>query len=185
MEISAKTTVIVTKHRQHFYWEGYGLILHIPDDSLPPDMDQCSIDIMVSIRGHYKFPENYYPVSAVYWLRCNPYFKFIKSVSIEIQHCAPRTNSANLCFVRSSCTQQQLPYQFKLSAGGVFKENSAYGRKEVQGFSAYSVTQKGSSLKNYVGKVYYLKKGVSENIASLEIHFLVLWNTETHRNVCE
>ena len=178
VEVLAKTSLVVTKSAKYFHWKGFGFNLHIPEGSLPHDLDQCNIDIVVSFAGQYKFPDNYHLVSAVYWLRCDPNCRFTKPVSIEIQHCSPRKNFAKLCFVRSHCTQKQLPYQFR-QTGGLFTEYCSYGSKELRSFSGYSIVQEGSSNKNYVGKVYYSEKTIS----SLRIHFALIWNTDVHLNV--
>ena len=58
VEVLQKTTVTVTNSECTFVWEGYGLKLHIPENSLPSDMKQITLTIVASIAGHYKFPEN-------------------------------------------------------------------------------------------------------------------------------
>ena len=50
-------------------WEGYGLKLHIPENSLPSDMKEITLTIIASIAGHYKFPENPSLFSGIYRLK--------------------------------------------------------------------------------------------------------------------
>ena len=171
---------VYSSRYQKIDWKGFGLQLHIDEDSLPAGMEQCTLKIMASLAGQYEFPENSCLVSAVFWLRCEPMCKFTKPVTVEIQHCAKSENVDNLKmkFVRAVCSQKQLPYTFKELRGGDFNRHSSYGVIQVNGFSGLAVTQEGSEDREYCSQLFYLGQP-----NSCQIHFVVTWNTEAHLTV--
>ena len=176
--------VVHSSRYQPITWEGFGLRLHIQEDSLPAGMEQCTLNIKASLAGQYEFPENSSLVSAVFWLRCEPTCKFTKPVTVEIQHCAKSENvdSLKMKFVRALCSQAQLPYTFK-ELGGDFNRHSSYGVIQVNGFSGLAVTQEGSSDRRYLANILSKEvKGRHVPIV-LDIFFVVIWNTSAHRTV--
>ena len=178
MEVCAETTLSVTNSKQLFHWKDYGLKLCIPNKCLPAKVQQCTLTIKASLSGQYKFPEGSHLVSAVYWLCCEPMCKFIQAISVEIEHCAIKENTAKLNIVKSHCRQENLPYTFK-KLGGSFTEHSSYGYIEVDSFSGVAVTQDGSEERQYCAGLYYLEK----TRLNPEIHFVVVWDNEAHLTV--
>ena len=185
--MSASAMVVVTANQQSFIWKDYGISLHIPDKCLPMNINQCNIAIMVSIAGQYDFPENCHPVSAIFWLRCEPICSFVKPVTLEIEHCAKRENTSKLCFVRAVCSQKNLPYTFqklKKEGPGVFNDHTSYGVVELHSFSGIGVVQKDSTEieREYCAMLFYLGKTVPSY--EFQIHFVVTWDTKAHLSVC-
>ena len=186
VEVCAKTTVVVTNSKQSFVWEGYGLKLHFQEGCLPEGIEECVITLQASIAGEYKFPENHYLVSAVYWLRPEPRCRFALPISIEIQHCAKQENNTKLRFVKAFCTQQNLPYSFRqLSQSGSFyisdSDDKSYGVLEMNSFSAVAAVQNDSEDRKYAARVFYpLSQGINH-----EIHVVVTWNVEAHCSVSD
>ena len=177
VDVCAKTTVEVTNKPQYFYWSGYGLKLRIKEDSLPEDMEKCTIDIYASIAGEYNFPEKSNLVSPVFWLRCEPrWCRFTHPITTEIQHCAKRKDDPNLHFVKALCTQKKMPYNFRqLKVHARFDDNS-YGAVDLNSFSGVAVA---SDEREYVAKLYYF----SSTFLSYTIHLVVTWNVEAHLTV--
>jgi hypothetical protein len=167
--------VVYSSYAQQIEWPGYGLRLNFPKGCLPASMEQCTINIKASLAGQYEFPENSHLVSAIFWLRCEDVHKFTKPITVEIQHCAKLENITNLklSFVRTVCSQKQLPYTFKQLAGGNFTSHSSYGVIELNGFSGVGVTQEGSDDKKYYSQLFYLGQP-----NRCKIHFVVTWNVE-------
>jgi len=100
---------------------------------------QC--EVKVSLSGQFDLQENSELVSAVYWIY-SPH-SFVEPLTLEIQHCAAITTPsqcAQLTFVRTNCTQKELPYSFKELDGGSFKPNTCYGSISVMHFSGMGVT---------------------------------------------
>ena len=170
------SVVVYTSHAQQFEWKGYGLKLSIHEGSLPVGMEQCTVNIKASLAGHYEFPENYYLVSAVFWFRCETVHKFIKPITLEIQHCAKSKNISELNFVRAICNQKQLPYSFKPKIGGNFERESR-GIIDVNSFSAVAVTQTDSEERDYCSTLFYCCR------AMIDLFYVIVWNTEAHLNV--
>ena len=180
------TVISVTEGEQYFTWEGYGLHLYIPEGALPSEMQSCAISIEASMEGNYTFPANCFLVSAVYWFRCVPECKFLRSIILEIQHCAKEHNLQALGFVKGRPVDNDSETaKFNKVLGchginhGVFPSHSSYGFVEVDSFSGYGVVQEGSEERQYRANLYYLPQSVNQ----CQIHFTVLWNTDTHHSV--
>ena len=172
--------MVVTNAQQNFIWEGYGLILHIPEGCLPEGMEQCIIIIKVSLAGQYEFPENCHLVSAIFWLRCKPKCVFRKQLNLEINHCARSEDVSKLSFVKALCSQEELPYTFQ-KVGGKFSLNNSYGAVDLDSFSGLGVVQDGSDKREYCAMLFYLY----QEIVSCTIHFVIVWNVEAHLTVCQ
>ena len=178
VEVCAETTIVVTNNQQSFYWEGYGLKLNIPKGSLPTGVEQCTIKIVASRAGQYKFPEETHLVSGVFWLQCDHAVKFAELISLEIQHCARTEDLSKLNFVRAVCTQKDLPYTFR-RLNPVFSSNSSYGLIRLQRFSGLAITHEGSPDREYIARLFYL----NPNVFTYDIHLVVTWNIESHLTV--
>ena len=173
-----KMKIVVTSSANEHEWKGYGMKLKIPSESLPANISSCTITVMVSLSGQYQFPEDTELVSPVFWLRCEPKCKFVKPLSLEIQHCALPENSHRLFMVRAVCTQKELPYSFKVLHGATFSKHSSYGIIELDSFSGAGVVQeKGKKRKNW-SSVFYM--GPPSN---RDIHFAVTWHSDAHITV--
>ena len=184
VEVLARTTIIVTNSPQTVVWEGYGFKLTIPQGSLPAGIDRCQLDIVASVAGQYKFPDNLQLVSGIFWVRPHPLCRFQQQLTVEIQHCAKMTSSTKLSFVRACCSQKHLPYPFKVAESHAsFSEHSSYGVLEINHFSGYGITAEiteGVAVeRHYIASLYYFE--LSSSI--LRIHFVVTWNTDIHSEV--
>ena len=143
VEVVGRVTVVVTNSPQSFHWDGYGFILHIPKNSLPAGLTQCTLDVIASLAGQYLLPNNHQMVSPAYWVRPYPFCTFQKPLSLEIQHCAKVTSTTELIFIRAVCTQEKLPYEFsEVKEKGSFSEQSLFGSLQVYSFSGYGVAGK-------------------------------------------
>ena len=171
------TVVIYSSHYQQITWEGFGLKVHIHEGSLPPGMEQCTINIKASLNGQYEFPENSHLVSAIIWFRCETVQKFARPVTVEIQHCS-RASNFSLKFTKALCSQKQLPYIFKPLEGGNFSSCSSYRVIKLNSFSGVGITQEGSEDREYCSQLFYLGQ---PNVC--KIHFVVTWNIEAHLTV--
>ena len=181
MDVSGEmSAVIYSSHDQQITWPGFGLRLLFQADCLPAGVEQCTINIKVSIAGQYEFPENSHLVSAIFWFRCETVKEFTWPITVEIQHCAKlgSDNHTKLHFVRAVCCQKQRPYTFKQLPGGIFTSHSSKGVIELNSFSGVGVTQEGSEDREYCSQLFYLGH---PNLC--QIHFVVTWNLETHLTV--
>ena len=179
VDVCGGVSLIVTNEDQQFIWKEFGLKLTIPSGVLPPGVDQCELLFKASLSGHYLLPKNYHLVSPIFWIRCEPHYKFAKPVTLEIQHCALDQNIPKLSFIRALCTQKELPYSFKAISGGIFSKSSSYGLIQLNQFSGIGVAQEGSEEREYCARLFYL----TQSIHDCQIDFTVTWNTEAHRNV--
>ena len=173
-----ETMFVVTKSAQLFEWKEFGLKIHIREETLPEDVERCTVSVKASLAGQYQFPQNLHLVSAVFWLRCEPMCKFAKSVAVEIEHCAKSGNSSKLSFVRAVCTQEKLPYIFN-KLGGTFADDDCYGAIETNGFSGLAATQEGPDEREYGARIY----SICQRITSYKLDFVVTWNTKAHLTV--
>ena len=184
--MSASTVVVVAAKQLSFIWKDYGLKLHVPTKCLPVGLSQCNITVMVSIAGQYDFPENRHPVSAIFWLRCEPPCNFVKPVTLEMDHCAKQENVSKLRFVKATCSQKNISYTFRKSkkeGHGIFNEHTSYGVLELHNSSGIGVVQKDSMEigREYCAMLFYVRKPILGH--EFQIHFVVTWNTIAHLSV--
>ena len=139
-----------------FQWKGYGLRLHVLKDSFPAGMEECRINIKVSISGQFQLPEDSELLSPVFWILAP--CKFTRPLTLEIQHCALREDEAalsNLNFVSCKCSQKELPYRLRKVEGGVFTTHSSYGSIQLSHFSGLGVTGRKGIPQSYCAHLYY------------------------------
>ena len=177
-----ETAIVVSNSSQSFDWEKYGLKLHIKEGSLPADTKQIIIRIKASLAGQYQSPDDYQRVSAVFWFQCEPPCNLEREAVVEIQHCGPPENTPDLRFARAVCTQEHLPYTFKLVDGGQFSSQSSYGTLELNRFSAVAVFLKKllSRKRRYYTSLFYL---TNKQYTCQQVDILLTWNTSAHLNV--
>ena len=189
VEICGETSVVLYSSRaQQFEWEGFGLKLYIHEGSLPVGMEQCILQIKASLAGLYEFPEDSHLISAVFWFRCKTVHKFIKPITVEIQHCAKAKNISELNFVRAFCSQKQLPYTFKQIAGGNFKSRKSCGVIDLNSFSGIAAIQNKSEERDYCSIVFYhgeRRVDMYRGEKMVNIFYVIVWNTEAHLNVSD
>ena len=174
----------MTNSEQLFSWHEFGLSLHIPENSLPDNLHQCSIHIKASIMGDYQLPQDTHLVSAVYRINCVPKCQFSEQLTLEIQHCAKQENLSKLCILRAHSKVNNGMFQTinngSQSGYGVFPHHSSYGFIELNEFCRIGVGQNGSKERKYCASVYYCE----EDATACKIHFVIMWNTDTHKRVC-
>ena len=138
-EVVAETTFTLTQEARSFEFKGYGFKLHVPKGSLPAEVSETQLNVRVSLSGHFQLPSECELVSAVYWVSCT--HKFTEPLVVEVQHCAALSSDEQceqLTFVRTKCTQKELPYTFT-ELGGVFSPHSSYGSLSLFHFSGVGV----------------------------------------------
>ena len=176
----AETSVLVTNSEQLFSWDEYGLSLHIPENSLPTNLQQCSIHIKATIMhmGDYQLPQDTHLVSAFYWIKCVPKCQFSQPLTLEIQHCAKPENVSKLCFIKAtSMDDREGRVTFKAVAGN-FPVSSSYGFIELDSFSRYGIGQKSAKERQYCASIFYCE----DNMAH-KIYFTISWNIKLHNEV--
>lgn len=182
-DICGETTLVVTNKAQKFTWNDYGLVLDIPANALPQDINQCKLHIMASISGDYEFPNGFQPVSPIIWICCEPNYKFNKAILMGIQHCAKAENISKLRFMKASCTPTEHPYLFKLLPAdkGNFSKDSPHlmGLIHMNNFSGTVIGQDGSDELSYTAKLFYF----TQDIHHYRVHFTVTMDECAHRTV--
>lgn len=170
-----------------FEWNKFGFKLHFPENAL--EANDCCVEVKASFSGQFLFPEGTELISGVYWITCS--HKFVKPVTVEIQHCAAKPEySSSLTFIYAKCNQEDLPYQFKKLTGGVFSPNSQYGSIKLKHFSGLGVAYHCRSLmqgpvsrthqpRSYCLQLYYS----STNTHCWEFCFTITWNLKLHIQV--
>ena len=148
-----------------------------------------------SLSGQFDFPRDAELVSGLYWLSSR--HVFTQPVTVDIQHCAQEglQQQSRLTYIVASCSQEELPYQFKTLEGGVFSPNSRYGSISLSHFSGLaiasqphphqSLVQKFSRkvrqthVRSYCSRLYYSSSGIN----SWEVYFVIMWDLELHMAV--
>ena len=174
----SETELVVNDSWESFQWNGYGLKVDVQSDSLPSNMDSCTITIKASLSGQYQLPPNTHLISPVFWLHCTPRCKFNFPVTLEIQHCAPLRNSFRLFMAGASSAQKDLPYSFKVLHGGSFSENISYGTIDLSQFGGIAVVQERADERRYWSNVFAMGPANHKTV-----HFTVTWDDEAHITV--
>ena len=140
---------------------------------------QCTISLQSSLGGQYKFPENFYLVSAVHWLHCEP--QYTKPVTMTIQHCAKQKNIHRLSFATATGSQGTLPITFRQAHGNFigYISDGEINLDCISGRIGLAVIQEGSDDRNYTAIPFYQRQTSS----TYEIHLVVTWSTEAHLHV--
>jgi hypothetical protein len=181
----------ITNAEQHLSWPEFGLSLHIPENSLPEGVQQCSIFIKTRTLGDYKFPKDSHLVSAVYSVKCAPKCWFSKPVTLEIQHCAKPKNTQKLSFVRAirSDSEQKTSFFHSIEVGetqkmdgilySCFPCHTCYGFLELNKFCQFGIIQRNTDERDYCVNVYYRE----DDAKKFGVYFTILWNTSAHKTV--
>ena len=191
-DLSTELSLLVTNSEQYFSWHEFGLNLHIPENSLPEGVQQCSIFIRPRVMGEYQLPKDSHLVSAVYSIKCVPKCQFTEPVTLEIQHCAKPENIQKLSFIRAiRSTSEKKAAQFHIieigedsQTDGIFYSSfpyhTSYGFVELSKFCQFGVIQRDTDERDYCANVYYREDSARQH----KVYFTILWNTNTHNKVC-
>ena len=190
-DLSSELSLIITNAEQYLSWPEFGLSLHVPENSLPEGIEQCSVSIKTRTLGDYKFPKDSHLVSAVYSIKCVPKCRFSEPVTLEIQHCAKPKNTHKLSFVRAirSDSKEKTSLFHAVETGetpemdgilySCFPCNASYGCIELSKFCQFGVIQRDTDERDYCVNVYYQENDAKK----FGVYFTILWNTSTHKKV--
>ena len=188
--MSAETIIEVTNSEQYFSWHDYGLYLYIPENSLPENIEQCTIHIKaMSITNDYQLPQDIHLVSAVCSFKCVPKCQFLKPLTLEMQHCAKQKNVHKLCFIRSISSAnpnfQVIPEKSDDHSyfESFFPKYTKYGLIELNKFCQVGIGQRGTNERDYCAIVY--RQYLGGDPQCHKIFFAILWNTNAHNKVQE
>ena len=173
-------------------WEGYGVTLHIPHNSLPDDCSHCHLKIAVSLSGNFELPEDGVLVSAVYSFTHDLGDRELRNpVTLEMQHCATNTVLSGLRFLKANADSNK----FEVIHGGSFE--SGYAVIKLTRFSSFGI---GAWFKSLFGSLFssfssspsavlpleYFARLYYTNIEykSFKSHFYILPNLDVNFTVC-
>ena len=179
-EVLAEKVVQVTNEEQHIVWEGYGLRLHIPHNSLPEGVNQCHLKIKVALAENFEVPEDSTLVSAVYSLSHDFGDKELQHpFTLEMQHCANTSALNDLCVVRAI----DVSSKFEIFTGGDFT-CSGYGAVDLCHFSLFGIILESISLLcfplKYCAALYYT--GIMHRQFDFEV--FIIQDLDTQEEVC-
>ena len=172
----------VTNEEQHVIWERYGLRLHIPPNSLPEDLYQCSLKIKVALSGDFLLPEDGILVGAVYSFSHDLGDKELRrSVTLEMQHCVNTSALSGLCVVRA----MDVPCKFEFFPGADFNHSDGYGAINLRQFSLFSTFLK--RVRSFFSPLEYCARIYYTNILPLQFdfEFLIIRDLDTLARVCD
>ena len=171
--------VLKGRRSQTFVWKGHGLKLSVPEGALL--FDHAAVDIKAGLAGQFELPVNTQLVSPVYLICCKETFQ--QPVMLEMQHCAAVQNeseSSLLHFITARCSQNELPYKFKVLHNGIFSKRSSFGAIEVKQFSLFGIVFEKPKLllsptpRTYFAKFFHFNLGT--NVRRFD--FVITWNHE-------
>ena len=171
VEVTDHITFTYTGKAQSFEWLNRDFKMHFPENALPPEVDECHVYIKTSLSGQFDLPRDV----------------FTQPVTLEIQHCVQDLQQqSSLTYVVASCSQEELPYQFKTLERGVFAPNTQYGSINLTHFSGLAIASQphprqsckacNPQVRSYYSRLYYSSSGIH----SWEVFFVIAWNLELH-----
>ena len=153
----------VTNEEQDIVWEGYGLRLYIPPNSLPEGRSQFTLKMEVGLSREFQLPENGVLVSAVYSFSHNMGNEELRQpVTLEMEHCAAASALDKLSIVRANENSNTFNYL----PGGDFSSVEGYSVIKLHSFSRFSTFLKksfsflrsqSSNEIDYSANIYYTK----------------------------
>ena len=191
IEVIGETEITVPNDGGTLEWKGYGLKLHVPEHScsLQANSEECRIIIRASLSGAFKLPDDTELLSPIFWMSVADGQKFLKPVTLEIQHCASRheiededeSSLADLSFMSAESFAEvgHLPYIFKALEGGVFTDYSSYGSIQLTQLSGVGVAGCKATPCCYRAHVYRTNTGVRD----WRFYFVVTRDLEAQRKV--
>ena len=149
----------VTNEKQDIIWEGYGLKLHIPSNSLPEGHSQCQLKVEVGLSGDFELPENGVLVSAVYSFSHDLGDEALlrQPVTLQMEHCAATSAVDYLSIIRANTSSNTFNYV----PGGDFGSVEGYAVIKLHSFSRFSTFLKkhllpqSFSVIKYSANLYY------------------------------
>ena len=180
VEVCGETVLeVVGDKPQKLKWPGYGFYIEVPDGTLPPGVT-ASVGVKVILKGQFKLPENSQLISAVYWISSS--VVFLKEVAVNIQHCAvirSEEQCYNCKFIIAKCSQEILPYRFKVKAG-LFNVHTQYATIKLKQFSLVGATAPEDTELRYLGLKFY--KPIPHTVR-VDFIFVVIRNLEAELKV--
>ena len=177
----------ITNKEQHIVWEGYGLRLHIPPNSLPKGRSNFQLKIAVALSGNFKLPENGILVSAVYSFSHDLGDRVLqKPVTVELQHCCTTSAVKDLSIVRAAeSSESDALHEFKVLPGGTFESGDGYGAIKLRHFCSISTFLWWRFL-SLIGAMTYCAKLYYTRIRPCQFHFhlYVIPNLDMISKVC-
>ena len=118
-----------------YYDPIHGITLHIPNDSLPLDIEGIKVAIKVGFTDR-NFSDDMTTCSTTVSLQCSPHVLFTKDVFLEVPHSASSLNTSDLCFVKfkgDTCETEVY--------NGIFPLYHPYGVIMTKSFSSYVIVK--------------------------------------------
>ena len=126
----------MTNEEQDIVWEGYGLKLHIPSNSLPEGRSQCQLKVEVGLSGEFELPENGVLGSAVYSISHDlGDEKLRQPITLRMEHCA--SDLDHLHFVKADIISNK----FEIIRKGNFIFIKGFGEIKLFNFSRFAIIQ--------------------------------------------
>ena len=167
--VVAERNFPITQKAEVFNWSEYGITISAPENSIPEKLANTQsilLNVRVSLSGgpfQLGAPKL---MSAVYWLCSNIRCKFAKPLELTVEHCAHLKHSddhTKLTFLRTKCSQEDLPYKFE-EIGGRFTVHS--GTVALRIFSGVAVGSKSAKsvppVMKYLARLVIFQTHVNE-----------------------
>ena len=135
LQVGNDTVLTVGRDGKTYYDPIHGITLHIPNDSLPLDIEEITVTIKVGFTDH-NFSDGMITCSATVSLQCSPHVLFTKDVFLEVPHSVSSLNTSDLCFVKlkdDTCKTEVY--------NGIFPLYHPYGVIMTDSFSSYVIVK--------------------------------------------
>ena len=138
IQIGSDSVFTVGREGTDHYDPVHGIILYIPIDSLPRDIEEVKVTIRVGFTNHNLSPDMV-ACSATIVIQCVPQVLFTKHVFLEVPHSASSVDTSDLHFVRfkdDACQSDDGEVH-----KGIFPPDHPYGVIMTNSFSSHVVVK--------------------------------------------
>ena len=193
----SSASFVVTSKANTIEWKGYGLKIHVLDDSIPLHLTEARLNVSVhGLKNRDSLPlaasdlsskDNHaHPASALYSIKVGS-GKLCKPVTIEIQHCLSSMHMPHSMILRAASGKKcfipikDAVFNLRTNYGRVTVPKSKFNEnEEYDDFSWFIIALRRLLLPNtihYKAQVYISKE-------TLKMHFIITMAIDPCTTVC-
>ena len=180
------TSISITNDGNRLDWNG--LEIQIEPNSLPRNIEECILDVRVSIDGPYLPPKDYEFVSAVYWIQCTPSVDFLNLVTVKIHHFWKGKDSGKISLLRAKLEDQEkfgCEYKFEKYGCSELIKDSRILRAKVYSFCGLALAAQESAIQYDIGYFYKLTSNEADGdeISCIFVDLVMVPSAKSYKKV--
>ena len=117
----------------------HGITVDIPVDAVPPEVLHFAVVVHAYLSGNFKIPDEYEACTAMFTLKTDPNFEFVKAVSVKLPHSLifdGDEDEEDLVVLHAQDPEQTSVYQFNDILSSADYSEDYYVQVQLDHFSA-------------------------------------------------